>query len=67
MMTARDSDEASLFTNYKFLTSQQVSSFFSRLFSKRRLKEGEMTESDIEENQNVKNEKAICELRSEIL
>lgn len=43
MMTARESDGASLFTSSEFLTSQQVSSFFLRLFSKRKLKEGEMT------------------------
>ena len=50
-----------------FLTSQQVSSFFSRLSSKRKLEDGEMTDSDIEENQNAKNEEALYELRSEIL
>ena len=67
MMTARDSNGKGLFTSSEFLTSQQVSSFFSRLSSKRKLEDGEMTDSDIEENQNVKNEEALWELRSEIL
>ena len=67
MMTARDSNGQRLFTSAEFLTSQQVSSFFSRLSSKRKLGDGKMTDSDIEENQNEKNEEALCELRSEIL
>ena len=67
MMTARDNNGQRLFTSAEFLTSQQVSSFFSRLSSKRKLGDGEMTDSDIEENQNAKNEEALCELRSEIL
>ena len=66
-MTARDSNGQRLFTSAEFLTSQQVSSFFLRLSSKRKLEDGEITDSDIEENQNAKNEEALCELRSEIL
>ena len=67
MMTARDSNGNRLFSSSEFLTSQQVSSFFSRLSSKRKLEDDEMTESDFEENQNVENEKAFDELRSEVL
>ena len=67
MVTVRDNDGASPFTSSEFLTSQQVSSFLSRMSSKRKIKEREMTDNDIEENQNVKNEKAFCELRCEIL
>ena len=67
MMTATDSYGKRLFTSSEFLMSQQVSSFFSRLSSKRKLGDGEMTDSDIEENQNVKNEEALRELWSEIL
>ena len=67
MMTARDSNGNRLFTSSEFLTGQQVSSFFSRLASKRTLENDEMTESDIEENQNVEDEEAFSELRSKIL
>ena len=67
MMTARDSNGKRLFTSSAFLTGQQVSNFFSRLSSKRKLEDGEVTDSEIEENQNIKNEEAFCELRSEIL
>ena len=66
MMTARDSNGNRLFTSSEFLTGQQVSSFFSRLASKRTLENDEMTESDIEENQNVEDEEAFSELRSKI-
>ena len=59
--------ETAFFSSSEFLTSQQVSSFFSRLSSKRKLEDDEMTESDFEENQNVENEKAFDELRSEVL
>ena len=67
MMTARDSDGNRLFSSSEFLISQQVSSFFSRLSSKRKLEDDEMTETDFEENQNVENEKAFDKLRSEVL
>ena len=67
MMTARDSNGNRLFTSSEFRTGQQVSSFFSRLASKRTLENDEMTESDIEENQNVEDEEAFSELRSKIL
>jgi len=67
MMTARDSNANRLFTSSEFLMGQQFSSFFSRLASKRTLENDEMTESDIEENQNVEDEEAFSELRSEIL
>ena len=68
MMTARDSNGQRLFTSAEFLTSQQVSSFFSRLSSKGKLGDDEMTDSDIEENQDAKKRgKAFCELRREIL
>jgi len=67
MMTARDSNGNRLFTSSEFLTGQQASSFFSRIASKRTLKNDEMTESDIEENLNVEDEEAFSELRSEIL
>ena len=58
MMAARDSNGQRLSTSVEFLTSQQVSSFFSRLSSQRKLGDGEMTDSDIQENQNAKNEEA---------
>ena len=67
MMTARDNNGNRFFTSSEFLTGQQVSSFFSRLASKRALENDEMTESDIEESQNVENEEAFRKLRSEIL
>ena len=67
MMTARDSNGNRLFTSSEFLTGQQVSSFFSRLASKRALENDEMTESDIEESQNVEDEEAFRKLRSEIV
>ena len=67
-MTVRDSNGNRLFTSSEFLRGQKVSSFFSGLASKRTLSENdEMTESDIEENQNVEDEEAFSELRSEIL
>ena len=67
MITAGDSNGNRLFSSSEFLTSQQVSSFFSRLSSKHKLEDDEMMESDFEENQNVENEKAFDELRSEVL
>ncbi|PFX11655.1 hypothetical protein AWC38_SpisGene24528 [Stylophora pistillata] len=68
MMTTRNSNGNRLFTSSEFLTSQKVSSFFSRLASKRILSEDDkMMESDIEENQNKEDEEAFSELRSEIL
>ena len=67
MITAGDSNGNRLFSSSEFLTSQQVSSFFSRLSSKRKLEDDEMMESDFEENQNIENEKAFDELRSEVL
>ena len=67
MITAGDSNGNRLFSSSEFLMSQQVSSFFSRLSSKRKLEDDEMMESDFEENQNVENEKAFDELRSEVL
>ena len=67
MMTARDSNENHLSESSEFLTGQKVSSFFSRLASRRKLSENdEMTESDIKENQNVMDEEAFSEVRSEI-
>ena len=66
MMTARDSNGSRLFTSSEFLTSQQISSFFSRLASKR--SQDQATDSDNElEDQNVENEEAFSDLRSEIL
>ena len=68
MMTAKsDSNGNRLFTSSEFLTGQKVSSFFSRLTSKRTLENDEMTESDIEESQDVEDEEAFRKLRSEIL
>ena len=67
MMTARDSNGNRFFASSEFLTGQQVSSFFSRLASKRTLENDEMTGSDIVENQNVDDEEAFSELRSKIL
>ena len=51
----------------EFLTGQKISSFFSRLTSKRTLENDEMTESDVEESQDVEDEEAFRKLRSEIL
>ena len=68
MMTAKsDSNGNRLFTSSGFLTGQKDSSFFSRLTSKRTLENDEMTESDIEESQDVEDEEAFRKLRSEIL
>lgn len=67
MITAGDSNGNRLFSSSEFLMSQQVSSFFSRLSSKRKLEDDEMMESNFEENQNVENEKAFDEFRSEVL
>ena len=67
MITAGDSNGNRLFSSSEFLTSQQVSSFFSRLSSKCKLEDDEMMERDFDENQNVENEKAFDELRSEVL
>lgn len=67
MTPAGDSNGNRLFSSSEFLTSQQVSSFFSRLSSKPKLEDDEMMESDFEENQNVENEKAFDGLRSEVL
>jgi len=66
MKTARDSNGSQLFTSSEFLTSQQISSFFSRLASKR--SQDQATDSDNEiEDQNMENEEAFSDLRSEIL
>jgi len=66
MMTARDSNGSRLFTSSEFLTSQQISSFFSRLASRR--SQDQATDSDNElEDQNMENEEAFSDLRSEIL
>ena len=59
--------ETAFFTSSEFLTGQKVSSFFSRLTSKRTLENDEMTESGIEESQDVEDEEAFRKLRSEIL
>ena len=67
-MTASDSNGNRFLTSSEFLTGQKISGFFSRLASRRTVSENdEMTESDIEENQNVEDEEAFSELRSEIL
>ena len=57
--------ETAFFASSEFLTGQQISSFFSRLASKRTLENDEMTESGIEEGQNVEDEEAFRKLRSE--
>ena len=56
--------ETAFFASSEFLTGQQISSFFSRLASKRTLENGEMTESDIKESQGVEDEEAFRKLRS---
>ena len=67
-MTAKsDSNGNRLFTSSEFLTGQKVSSFFSRLTSKRTLENDGLTESDIEESQDVEDEEAFRKLRSEII
>ena len=68
MMTAKsDSNGNRLFTSSEFLTGQKVSSFVSRLTSKRTLENDEMTESDIEESQDVEDDEAFRRLRIGIL
>ena len=68
MMTAKwDSNGNHLFTSSEFLMGQKVSSFFSRLTSRRTLENDEMTESDTEESQDIEDEEAFRKLRSEIL
>ena len=66
MMTARNRNWNRIFSSSEFLTSQQVSSFFSRLASKRSLEE-KVTDSEVEDDQNVENEEAYSHLRSQIL
>ena len=56
MMAARDSEGNRLFTSAEFLTSQQVTSFFSRLAAKRHLPDvmsGSETESALQELSNA--------------
>ena len=71
MMTARDVNGERLSTSSKFLTSQQVASYFSRLASKRTLKDHEREEesSDVEIDQReaAENEDDFSGLQSDIL
>ena len=65
MMAARDSEGNRLFTSEGFLTSQQVTSFFSRLAAKRRLP-GVTSGSD-EEADDAETESALQELSNAVM
>ena len=71
MMTARDVNGERLFTSSEFLTSQQVASYFSRLASKRTLKDQEREEEDsdveIDQREAAENEDDFSGLRSDVL
>ena len=71
MMTAKDVNGKRLFTSSEFLTSQQVASYFSRLASKRTLKDHEREEEDsgveIDQREVAENEDDFSGLRSDIL
>ena len=69
-MTAKDVNGERLFTSSEFLTSQQVASYFSRLASKRTLKDQEREEEDsdveIDQREAAENEDDFSGLRSDI-
>ena len=72
MRTAKDSNGERLFDSTEFLTSQQVASFFSRLASKRSLKDFAEAQSDEDEEQNeadqaVKQESQLQVLRNKVM
>lgn len=71
MMTARDVHGERLFTSSEFLTSQQVASYFSRLASKRTLKDHEREEEDsdveIDQREAAENEYDFSGLRNDVL
>ena len=71
MMTAKDVKGERLVTSSEFLTSQQVASYFSRLASKRTLKDHEHEEEDsdveIDQREAAENEDDFSGLRSDIL
>ena len=71
MMTARDVNRERLFTTSEFLRSQQVASYFSRLASKRTLKDQERKEEDsevgIDQSEAAENEDDFSRLTSDIL
>ena len=71
MMTARDVIREQLFTSSKFLTSQQLASYFSRLASKHALKYQEREEEDsaveIDQREAAENEDDFSGIQSDIL
>ena len=72
MRTAKDSNGERLFDSTEFLTSQQVASFFSRLASKRSLKDFAEAQSDEDEQQNeadqaVRQESQLQVLRNKVM
>ncbi|KAK3712196.1 hypothetical protein QZH41_018426 [Actinostola sp. cb2023] len=66
MMTVRDSNGNRIFTSDEFLTSKQITSFFSRMSSKRTLPD-QITEFDMEEEHNVEKENDFNELGNRIM
>ena len=68
MMTARDNNGCRLFTSAEFLTSQQISGFFSRQAAKRTLKDDldEVDDFD-EESESLEAEKIISQIRDDVM
>ena len=67
MRTAKDSNGKRLFDSPEFLTSQQVASFFSRLASKRSLKDFAEAESDKDKQQNEADQATRQESQLQVL
>ena len=63
MMTAKDSNGQRLFSSEEFLTSQQISSFFSRTAAKRALP----IDLSIDDEQSTEHEQRFEELRNEVI
>ena len=69
MVSARDTNGERLFTSAEFLTGQQITSYFSRLASKRKGQgyDSAQSQSDDEDDEGVEAEVALTELREEVL
>ena len=69
MVSARDTNGNRLFTSAEFLTEQQITSYFSRLASKRKGQgyDSAQSQSDDEDDEGVETEVALTELGEEVL
>ena len=69
MMTARDNNGDRLFTSSEFLTSQQISDFFSRLAAKRSLQvDVEEEEEDSDDESEIREaEKRISKISEDVI